>query len=75
VERDETLDVLGLYCPTPILHTARKMGEMEPGQVLEIVADDDGIKKDMPAWCESTGNEFLGVEEEGDEIHVFVRKT
>jgi tRNA 2-thiouridine synthesizing protein A len=75
LDKDETLDVLGLYCPAPILHTGKKLAEMQPGQVLEILSDDEGIKKDMPAWCESTGNEFLGLEEEGDVIHVFVKKT
>lgn len=74
MDKDETLDVLGLYCPTPILHTARKLGEMNAGQVLEVLSDDDGIKKDMPAWCESTGNEFLGMEEDGGQIRVYVRK-
>jgi tRNA 2-thiouridine synthesizing protein A len=74
VEKNETLDVLGLYCPAPILHTGKKLGEMQAGQVLEILSDDEGIKKDMPAWCDSTGNEFLGLEEDGDVIRVYVRK-
>ena len=34
-----------------------------------------GIKGDMPAWCEATGHEFLGVEEEGNEIKVYVKKA
>jgi TusA-related sulfurtransferase len=34
------------------------------GQVLEVVSDDEGIKKDMPAWCETTGHEMVGLEEE-----------
>ena len=51
------------------------MRELEIGQVLEVLADDKGIKTDMPAWCESTGNEFLGMEEEEDgEYKVYVRK-
>ena len=74
MEKDETLDVLGLYCPAPILHTGKKLTEMEKGQVLEVLSDDEGIKKDMPAWCESTGNEFLGVEDDGDIIRVYLRK-
>ena len=48
---------------------------MKPGEVLEIVADDKGIKHDMPAWCEATGNEFLSDEEVGGEIRVYVRKA
>jgi len=39
-----------------------------------VVADDKGIKQDMPAWCKATGHEFLGIEEKGAEIKVYVRK-
>jgi TusA-related sulfurtransferase len=59
----------------PIVKTAQKIKELKTGEVLEIVADDKGIKKDMPAWAETTGNEFLGIEENGGEIRVYVKKT
>jgi tRNA 2-thiouridine synthesizing protein A len=75
MKADETLDCVGLYCPMPIVHTAKKIKEMKPGQVLEVLADDKGIKEDMPNWCKMTGNEFLGVEEDGGVYHAFVRKT
>ncbi len=29
----------------------------------------------MPAWCETNGHEFLGVEEKGGEIKVYVKKA
>jgi TusA-related sulfurtransferase len=29
----------------------------------------------MPAWCQTTGNECLGIEDAGDEIKVYVRKA
>ena len=38
--------------------------ELTAGQVLEVVSDDEGIKKDMPAWCETTGHHMVGMEEE-----------
>jgi tRNA 2-thiouridine synthesizing protein A len=75
MQADDTLDCMGLYCPMPIVKTAQKMKQLKKGQVLEIVADDKGIKQDMPAWAKTTGNEFLGVEEAGEEIKVYVRKT
>jgi tRNA 2-thiouridine synthesizing protein A len=74
MKADKTLDCMGLYCPMPIFKTAQKMKELKPGEVLEIVADDKGIKKDMPAWCNSTGNECLTMEEKDGEFHVFVKK-
>ncbi|MBN1484270.1 MAG: sulfurtransferase TusA family protein [Chloroflexia bacterium] len=73
-QADESLDCTGLYCPMPIIETAAKIGALDSGQVLEIVADDQGIVADMPAWCETTGHEFLGLEQQGDEYRVYVRK-
>jgi len=66
---------MGLYCPMPIVKTMNKMKELKTGEVLEVIADDKGIIHDMPAWCQATGHEFLGVEEEGGEIKVYVKKT
>ena len=72
---DHTLDCVGLYCPMPIVKTAEKIKALETGNILEVVADDQGIKQDMPAWCKATGNEFLGIEEDGKEIKVYVKKS
>ena len=72
---DATLDCVGLYCPMPIAQTAKKLKELETGQVLEVLADDEGIKEDMPAWCRVTGNELLGIEEQAGEYKVYVRKS
>ncbi len=74
MKADVTLDCVGLYCPMPIIQTKAKMAELKAGEVLEVVADDKGIEADMPAWCRSTGNEFLGSEEEDGEYRVYVKK-
>jgi TusA-related sulfurtransferase len=58
----------------PIIETTDKIRELEIGQVLEVLSDDKGIKTDMPAWCESTGNELVGIEEKDGEYKVYVRK-
>jgi len=79
ISYDVKLDTLGLFCPMPIIKTSKKIKELVVGQVLEVVSDDEGIKKDMPAWCETTGHEFVGLEEEpaAGAIHykTYVRKT
>ncbi len=75
MKSDRSLDCMGLYCPMPIVKTAQRIKELKTGEVLEVVADDKGIKLDMPAWCNTTGHECLGMEEKDGEIHVFVKKT
>ncbi len=79
IQADVTLDTLGYFCPMPIILTSKKIKELTPGQVLAIVSDDEGIKKDMPAWCETTGHHLVGMEEEilrnKQAYKVFVKKA
>jgi TusA-related sulfurtransferase len=72
---DETLDCFGLLCPMPIIKTAERVKGLRVGEVLEVLATDEGIKSDMPAWCRATGQEFLGVEEKNGEYKAYVRKV
>ena len=74
IKPDFVIDCVGLACPMPIFKTSNKIKEMQSGQVLEVQADDDGIEKDMPAWCKMTGNEYLGFVQKNGEYHVYVRK-
>lgn len=71
---DKKIDCFGLLCPMPVVQTARAIAKMSKGQTLEVVGDDVGMKTDLPAWCEATGHKLLGVEQEGNIIHVFVKK-
>jgi tRNA 2-thiouridine synthesizing protein A len=69
------LDCFGLLCPMPIIQTAKTIKHMKKGEVLEVSATDPGIKDDMPAWCRTSGQEYLGLEEEGEIVRVYVRKV
>lgn len=71
---DQTLDCYGLLCPMPIIQTAQKIKQMKVGEILEVLATDKGILEDMPAWCRQTGQEFLGIEQEGEMFKAYVRK-
>jgi tRNA 2-thiouridine synthesizing protein A len=74
MKAERTLDCIGLYCPMPIVKTSQEIKKMKAGEVLEVLSDDKGIKEDMPAWCRTTGNEFLGIEEQAGEIRAYVKK-
>lgn len=79
IKADVKLDTLGYFCPMPIIMTSKKIKELTVGQVLEVVSDDEGIKKDMPAWCETTGHHMVALEEEqaksGPIYKAFVKKA
>jgi len=73
VEKDATLDTKGLMCPMPIVQLAKKVKEMRPGQVLELVADDVGAKEDVPAWCSRTGHQLVGSEQDGKILRFYIK--
>ena len=75
VHVDMVQDSVGQLCPMPIAFLAKNIKILEVGQVLEIDADDEGAHADIPAWCEQTGNEFLGEEPVEDYVRYFVKKA
>ena len=64
---DKELDARGLNCPLPILRANKTLAELQPGQVLRIIATDPGSVKDFAAFAKQTGNELLG---SGEKDHV-----
>ena len=70
-----SVDCLGLYCPMPIIKTAQIIKEIEIGEILEIIADDNTIVTDMPNWCKATKNEFLGIEDNDGEYKVYIKRA
>ena len=75
VEVKETLDCKGLSCPMPIVKLAKEMKKMNKGEVLMMLGTDPGSKEDVPAWCQRTGHEFLGIEEKQGYNEFYVRCT
>jgi tRNA 2-thiouridine synthesizing protein A len=63
-----------MLCPVPIIKVSKAAKELQPGQTLLMLADDPGSKADMIAWAKQTGNELLGVEEEGKTFKFYIRK-
>ena len=67
---DVELDARGLSCPLPILRTKKALAGMTTGQVLKIIATDNGAVKDMQAFASQTGNTLLSMADENQE-HIF----
>lgn len=58
---DFEVNACGVPCPGPILKLAKKIKQMEGGQVLKITASDVGFSKDVPGWCKKTGNNLISM--------------
>jgi len=75
IQADMVQDSIGQMCPMPIAFMAKNVKKLEPGQILEIQADDEGAHADIPAWCEQTGNEFIGEERVNGYYRYLVKKA
>jgi tRNA 2-thiouridine synthesizing protein A len=74
MEFNKELDARGLNCPLPILRAKKSLSDMEPGQVLKIVATDPGSARDFEAFARQTGNALLSSAEANKEFVFFMQK-
>ena len=72
---DVEVDALLTFCPEPVIRTQKRAATMARGEVLMLLADDAGVEVDIPAWCLSTGNEYLGIIKEDTAYRVFIRRN
>ncbi|MCJ7618133.1 MAG: sulfurtransferase TusA family protein [Desulfobacterales bacterium] len=75
MKANKTLDARGILCPMPIIKTAKMIKEMAVGEILEVIADDEGARIDFPSWCEQTGNKFLEIDESEGAMKFYIEKT
>jgi TusA-related sulfurtransferase len=71
---DKTLNCIGLYCPEPVLRTRIELDKLNPGEVLEVIADDPAAKEDIRSLVKRIGHELLSVEKEGRKLRFLIRK-
>ncbi len=73
-EFDRELDASGLNCPLPILRARKALGDMERGQVLRVIATDQGSVKDFEAFSKQTNHPLLSSSEEGGKFVFMLKK-
>jgi tRNA 2-thiouridine synthesizing protein A len=67
------LDVRQLACPLPILRAKKSLAQMNSGEVLQVIATDNGAPIDFLVFCDKTGNELLLSEEKDGEYLFIIR--
>ena len=69
------IDTRGLNCPLPILKAKKALSDMASGQLLKVVATDNGSLRDFQAVAKQTGNELVDQQAVGEEfIHILRRR-
>lgn len=61
----ETLDCTGLLCPEPLFRARTAIDALEPGEVLEVLADDPAAEEDLTRFAKRAGHEMVEVADEG----------
>lgn len=74
IEVDKSVDARGTSCPGPLLAAKKAIGQIDKGQVMEVLSADEGTKRDIPKWCNKKGFEYLGTVEESGYFKIFLRK-
>jgi len=71
---DKELDCTGLFCPEPVFRTRLALDDLDPGQTLEVHADDPAAYEDLRRLAERLGHEVLSIKKEGEETIIVIKK-
>jgi tRNA 2-thiouridine synthesizing protein A len=72
---DIVLNTVGKKCPMPVLMAKKELKKMSSGQTLELISDDRGALKDVPALINKTGDAIVETKEDGDQIIFMIKKA
>ncbi len=67
------VDARGSPCPGPITDLALAYRRAKVGDVIELRGTDPGMKPDVRAWAEKTGNQIVSIYQQGDTIVAVLR--
>ncbi|MFD6437880.1 cysteine desulfurase/sulfurtransferase TusA family protein [Streptomyces venezuelae] len=59
-EEAVTVDALGMSCPLPVIELAKAIGRVRVGGTVTVLADDEVAAVDIPAWCWTREQEYVG---------------
>ncbi|WP_405741249.1 cysteine desulfurase/sulfurtransferase TusA family protein [Streptomyces sp. NBC_01525] len=54
------VDALGARCPMPVIELAKAIERVPVGATVTVRSDDEVAALDIPAWCWSQGQEYVG---------------
>lgn len=69
-----SIDLRGLKCPLPALFARRALARAEPGDEIEVTADDPLAAIDIPHMCHQEGHAVVSVERDGAIVRLVLRR-
>ena len=68
------IDVRGQNCPMPVLRAKVALGEVEPGELVKVLATDPFSVPDFEAFCAKTGHELVDSGEQDGIFEFIIRR-
>lgn len=75
VKIDREVDARGSFCPGPLMELIRMVRAAPVGSVLAVLSSDPGSAKDIPAWIQKAGYDYLGAYAREGYTRFVIRKT
>jgi tRNA 2-thiouridine synthesizing protein A len=72
---EKTLDLRGLKCPLPALHTRKALARLAPGDVLLVECTDPLAGVDIPSLVRETGDALEDIRREAKLTAFRIRKS
>lgn len=70
----QSLDLTGLKCPLPVLQTDKKLRELQPGDIVEVICTDPMSSIDLPHFCNQKNHTLLEMEQSGEQYRYVIEK-
>jgi TusA-related sulfurtransferase len=74
LKNDKLVDARGTACPGPLLAAKKAIGDVQPGQIMEVLSADEGTKSDIPKWAKKQNFDYLGCIDEDGIYRLFIKK-
>ena len=74
IDVDIEIDLCGLQCPMPLLKAKLALNNMEPTQILKVVATDPGSEKDFHLFIEQSDHQILDFQKDAITYSYWIKK-
>jgi tRNA 2-thiouridine synthesizing protein A len=75
IDATATVDARGAACPGPLMELIGKVRDIESGDIVRLLSDNEQSLTDVPEWAEEADNDLLAVEETDDHYEFYVKKV
>ena len=69
-----SFDARGLMCPEPIMMLHGKARDLQPGEVIQVIATDPATERDIPKFCQFLGHPLLHSDKLDGKYYYYIQK-